>query len=300
MMVKRITSQYLQPIYNLAWLVAKDEGLFEREGLDVTFFKGDTGRPTAVDVRDPNAIDSLSSHVVFEEGTAQTYSACEWGQVRRSYDTRAGGRIAMQRTSIVSQALLVRPESGINDPHELRNKSIAVNFHAGSHYMTLQVLEGFMERDAINVVHFGGPQARLQALLDGRVDAAVVMEPFISLGLKGGCQIVIEAFLNGSEISSPEIDQETFDALNRALTEAVRRINADKRGYIHYITDDIPAEMGPLSPEEFDVNRIRCVPPRPYPMDEFERAKAWMVSWGLLAEDACYEDLVDNRVGALT
>jgi len=298
-MLKQLTSQYLQPIYNLAWLVAKDEGLFAAEGIEVTFFKGDTGKPTAVDVTDPNAIDSLSSHLVFEEGTAQTYSACEWGQVRRSYDTQSGGRIAMQRTSIVSQALLVRPESGINDPHELRNKAIAVNFHAGSHYMTLQVLEGFMERDAIKVVHFGGPQERLQALIDGRVDATVVMEPFISLGLRRGFQVVVEAFLNGSEISSPQIDQETFEALNRALTEAVHRINADKRRYVHYITDEVPPSLGVLLPDDFDLNRIRCVPPRPYAAEEFERTKAWMVGWGLLAEDACFEDLVDNRVGAL-
>ena len=205
----------------------------------------------------------------------------------------------MQRTSIVSQALLVRPESGINDPHDLRNRTIAVNFHAGSHYMTLQVLEGFMEREAIKVVHFGGPQERLQALIDGRVDATVVMEPFISLGLKCGFQIVIEAFLNGSEISSPEIDDQTFAAINRALTQSVRRINADKAKYLHYILDEVPPEMGPLRPADFDLNRIRQVPPRPYDQDQFERTKAWMVGWNLLAEDACFDDIVDNKVGAL-
>jgi len=42
----------------------------------------------------------------------------------------------------------------------LRNKTIAVNFHAGSHFLTLQLLEGFMAREEIKVVHMG--QARLR------------------------------------------------------------------------------------------------------------------------------------------
>lgn len=296
-MPKRITSQYLQPIYNLPWLVAHEEGIFAQEGIEVTFFKGDTGKPAPLGVTDPKLVNSLASHAVFEDGTAQTYSACEWGQVRRSYDSQAGGRVAMLRTTVVPQAILVRPDSDVTDPHNLRDKTIAVSFHAGSHYMTLQVLEGFMARDEIKVVHHGGPQLRLRALLKGKVDAACVMEPYISLAKKAGCQIIVEAFLNGSEITSPDVDQETFDGLNRALTEAVRRINADKRNYFHYIVEGIPADLGRLDPEDFDFSRLRCVPPRPYPEEDFERTRAWMVGWGLLAEDACFEEIVDNRVG---
>jgi len=298
-MLKQITSEYHQVIFNLPWLVAADEGLFEGEGIEVNFVKGGTQGADFRPQTDPNAVDSNWNHVPFESGQTQTYSACEWGQIRRSADSQAGGRIAMQRTTVVSQALFVRPDSTITDPHELRNKTIAVNFHAGSHYLALQVLEGFMQRDEIKVIHYGVGRARFEALLDGSVDAAVLMEPYIALAEKAGCQLVFEAYLNGSEIAAPEIDQETFDALNRALTEAVRRINADKRRYVHYLIDDVPAGLGPLTETDFRLERIRCVPPRPYPADAFERTRDWMVSWGLLREDACFEDLVDNRVGAL-
>ena len=55
------------------------------------------------------------------------------------------------RPALVSQAIVVRPDSPLTRVQTLRYKTIAVNFHAGSHYLTLQLLEGFMEREAIQV-----------------------------------------------------------------------------------------------------------------------------------------------------
>jgi NitT/TauT family transport system substrate-binding protein len=53
-----------------------------------------------------------------------------------------------------------------------------------------------------------------------------------------------------------------------------------------------------LQPADFRLSRLRYLEPCPYPVEEFERTKAWMMSWGLVSEDACFEDLVDNRIGA--
>lgn len=299
-MLKQITSEYYQAIFNLPWMVAQDEGLFAQEGIEVRFVKGrerDFGlRPPT----DPGSVESFWIHESFEQGDVQTFSACEWGQLRRSQDSSIGGRIVMQRPAVVSQAMFTRPDSPITDPKDLRNKTIAVHFHAGSHYLALQALEGFMARDEIKVVHIGLGKSRYEALMEGRVDAAVLMEPFITLAEKAGCHPILEAFLNGSEICSPEVDQETVGGINRALTEAVRRINADKKRYVHYLIEDLPAGMGPLAPEDFRPARICCVPPRPYPPEDFERTSAWMLSWGLLSASACFEDLVDNRIGVST
>ena len=32
-------------------------------------------------------------------------------------------------------------------------------------------------------------------------------------------------------------------------------------------------------------------------MEEFERTRAWMLGWGLVSQNATFEELVDNRVG---
>ena len=87
----------------------------------------------------------------FEEQATASFNACEWGQIRRSTDTTGGGRIVQLRAAIACQTIFVRPDSPITHPQALRHKTIAVNFHASSHPLTLQLLEGFMAREDINV-----------------------------------------------------------------------------------------------------------------------------------------------------
>jgi hypothetical protein len=54
---------------------------------------------------------------------------------------------------------------------------------------------------------------------------------------KKGCRLVISAFHHGTEVASDRVDAETYSAFNRAVCEAVRRINANKRSYLHYFID---------------------------------------------------------------
>ena len=63
------------------------------------------------------------------------------------------------------------------------------------------------------------------------------------------------------------------------------------------LIEDLPADLGPLGPKDFNLGRIRCIPPRPYPSEDFERTKAWMVGWNLIPPDASFEAVVDNRLG---
>ena len=77
--------------------------------------------------------------------------------------------IVSKRASIVSQAILVRADSPYIRPQDLSNVPVAVHFHAGSHYLTLQMLEGFLSRDEIKVLHIPVNSHRHKALLDGMV-----------------------------------------------------------------------------------------------------------------------------------
>jgi hypothetical protein len=43
--------------------------------------------------------------------------------------------------------------------------------------------------------------------------------------------------LKRTQVGTEEIDAETMSVCNRAVTEVVRRINADKRGYLQYFID---------------------------------------------------------------
>src|SRR5262249_11687585 len=162
-----------------------------------------------------------------ELGQAQFQRGCERGQIRRAYDSNCGGLIVSKRSAIVSQAILVSPKSPYVHPQDLRNVPVAVHFHAGSHYLTLQMLEGFLSRDEIKVIHIPVNAHRHKALLEGMVEAITIAEPWISLAEKQECKLIAEAYCIGAEVAAPEIDPETYAAVDRAIKAAVQLINAD-------------------------------------------------------------------------
>src|SRR5262249_11880748 len=81
--MKRLVLESTAPFQGLPELVAYDEGLFAREGLDVVFADRDAGaekRRTRAEVTDPRGLDPFTSHGrLFEQGQADMYNACEWG-----------------------------------------------------------------------------------------------------------------------------------------------------------------------------------------------------------------------------
>ena len=48
------------------------------------------------------------------------FNACEWGQVRRAQASTIGGQIVMLRPAVVSQAIIVRPDSPITHVQALQ------------------------------------------------------------------------------------------------------------------------------------------------------------------------------------
>src|SRR5918999_4851826 len=222
--MKQVTNEFSQAVFNLPWLVADEEGLFAQEDIEVTFLRSRQWDPTRAPEPDPRQVDPFWRHAPFEERAAASFNACEWGQIHRSQVSEVGGRIIQLRATVACQTIFVRPDSPITHPQALRDHTIAVNFHAGSHYLTLQLLEGFMAREEMKVVHLGQAQLRLQAMLNGTVDAAMLMEPFIALAEKHGCHEILEGFYVGSEMFAPTMERETADALQRAITKAVHLI----------------------------------------------------------------------------
>ena len=205
------------------------------------------------------------------------------------------------RSAVASQAIMVRPESSHYYPGTLSNKPIAVQFHAGSHYVALRLLEGYLAPEKIKLVHYGSPQHRFEAMMNGEVEAAAVMEPWITLAEKLGCRAVCEGHYLGAENASDGMDEETFAAINRAVVQAVDLINADKRKYLHYLIDDprfaeVAVKYGGVTPEDFHLPRLRYSYNTPYTDEIVADTYHWMVGWGLLDDTACASDLVENRI----
>jgi hypothetical protein len=84
----------------------------------------------------------------------------------------------------------------------------------------------------------------------------------IALAEKHGCHVLAEGVYAGAEILSPELDTDTANGVYRAITRAVRLINADKTPYLHHLIAELPADLGTLSPADFHLPRLRYTDPR--------------------------------------
>ena len=204
-----------------------------------------------------------------------------------------------RRSMIVCGALVVAPGSSVFTPQELAYRTVALDYGNGTAYAGLQMLEGAMPREAITTcaatVHGG---ERLEGLLQGRFEATVLQEPWIVVAEKAGCRIVSTTFFHGTWVAHRSVSPEAYAAFVRAVTRAVRRINADKRAYVSYYQRDYPDDprVQGLRPEDFDLGRIQLKEPGPIPEHEARWAWDWMTSWGLLEGKFDVAAQIDRRV----
>src|SRR6202142_3929474 len=228
--MKKLILETTAPFQGLPELVAYDEGLFAKEGLEIEWADREAGVEKKVEahVTNPKGVNPFASHgKLLEQGKADMYNACEWGNYCRVQDTGQGSRQLGRRAIVAYAAIVVRPDSPVYTPQQLANRLIGVPFYFGTHYIALHMLEGFVPRETIRLCRApNGSRYRLDALMKGEIEATTLTEPHITLAEKKGCRIICAAFFHGTEVASDRVDGETYAAFNRAVREAVQHINA--------------------------------------------------------------------------
>src|SRR6059058_1423594 len=114
---------------------------------------------------------------------------CAWGSV---CNAGAGlGKFVPDAYGVARWAIYVKPDSPIRRPEDLADVPIAVGMRAGSHFNVPYRLEAHLPLERIKTVNVGGFGSRLQALLDGSVEAASLLDPQISMADQLGLRPVI-------------------------------------------------------------------------------------------------------------
>ena len=299
---RKLILEKTAPFQGLPELVALDEGLFAAEGLDVEFVEREQNalEATRTDVNDPTGLNQFSSHgATFEDGGADMYNACEWGNYARVTATSQGSRQLGRRGIMVYAAMMVRPDSDIYTPQQMAGRLLGLPYYFGTHYLGILLLEGFVPRDQICTCHApNGSRKRYASLLSGEIDATTLTEPYITVAEKAGCRIIAAASFNGTEVAADRVDAETYAAFNRAVKKAVARINADKQSYMHYFVDYHKADpqVAALSVDDLRASRLQVLDPAPIPEDEMRRTVEWMKSWNMIDQDATAEQLVSAEI----
>jgi NitT/TauT family transport system substrate-binding protein len=301
--MKKIVLETTAPFQGLPELVAYKEGLFAKEGIEVEWADRDETalKSVAKDADNPLGVDPFGSHgKLLEAGKADMYNACEWGNYCRVEDTKVGSRQLGRRAIVTYAGIVVRPESPVYTGQQLANRAVGVPFYAGTHYLALHLLSGFLPREAVKVVPApSGSRSRLNAMMRGDVEAVTLTEPYLTLAEKKGCRVICSAFYHGTEVASDRIDAATYTAFNRAVREAVRRISADKAKYLSYFIDyhaKKDPEIAALKPQDLNASRIVVCDPAPIPEDELKRTYDWIKSWGMLERTENETDLINSIV----
>lgn len=294
---KTIHLGIMNAVHDLAVIVARDEGYFRDEGLDIEFVTapGMAQVTTDAEILNRQVMFDRPLDTMFNDGGLDQYRMCEWGILKRAVEAPDCGlrsrKIVALGAAMSKFAIVVAPDSEFYEPEQLKDKPIALTPFNGSNFTTLKMMEGFLSREHLKTTQVGTMRDRLAAVKRGQVAAACVMEPWISVAQKQGFRVLIEAHSSRAEAASDDLDGPTLAAMFRAEARAVKKFHEDPAPYLGYLTQ----ETGDLmEPDELQTWRLLYAPPQPYTRERFEDTYNWMVSWGMVKPGATYEDTVDN------
>jgi NitT/TauT family transport system substrate-binding protein len=296
--LKKVKASMMNAIHDLPLLVARDEGYFRDQGLDVKILRtpGSGQRDSDHQALRANIFERTMESL-YDQGDCDQFRMCEWGVMKRAVESNAGAgrrpaKIVALGSAMSSFALVVDPKSGIYEPEQLKDRPIGVSPYNGSHFTTLKLLEGFLKRAEIKTRFAGTMKERIEAMRRGEVAAVSLMEPWISYAEKLGLRVIMESHSTRSEAAGDELDGPTLRKMFEAEAEAARAIERDPARYAHYLVDEAG---GLIEAGDLDLSRIVNAPPEPYTRERFARTYEWTRDWGLVPPGATYESTVDNR-----
>ena len=212
---------------------------------------------------------------------------CEWGAIERVQPLGKGKIIGLD-TTVRTGAIMVRKDSKFRPLADLANVPIAVTWHAGTFYAAIEVLEAAgVPFDDIKLVHAND---RLDALLDGKTEAAALMEPLVSRAAGSRRpQDRRPALARRHRRRRRRRRRDGREAAPRAQPR--RRLAARERGPLARRSCCATSSPSSASPA--------CMPEllgvQAYQPDEFHEKVDWMLDRGFLDEAPAYGDIVSNK-----
>ncbi|MEE8465063.1 MAG: hypothetical protein V3S68_01205, partial [Dehalococcoidia bacterium] len=135
--LRKVRIAAMNPVHDLAVLFAHDEGLFEKEGLDVEILKTPgTGTLSGDSQGLEKGVFNRAMWSPFNSGEVDQYRMCEWGVVKRTVEAISNnqrpGKIVALGAAMSKMAIVTGPNSHIYEPEQLKNTPVAVSTFNGS------------------------------------------------------------------------------------------------------------------------------------------------------------------------
>jgi NitT/TauT family transport system substrate-binding protein len=270
--------------------IAVEQGYFEDEGLDYELdVKAQENRAQDVPTEEPGAV-RVGAYELYRAGGGgkkHMSCACHWAVNQAATDS--AGRMWGHAYSVLPSGIYVPPDSEVRRPEDLAGVEIAVGYHSGSHFSTIQALEPFMAADAITLRFGGMPYDRVDALLAGDVPAAAVWTGAAYLVEQQGARKVLDTTFMAGFMFDADTDLDDVEKYFAALKRAQQEVDLNPEPYKHYYSREIPdrfhelVDVRAFGPGE----RIVFLP---YTAEAYERSQQWMRERGLFDESAAAPD----------
>jgi len=261
--------------------IAVEKGYFDEEGLDYELdVKAQENRAQEVPADQPGDV-RVGAYELYRSGGGgkkHMSCACHWAVNQAATDS--AGRMWGQAYSILPSGIYVLPDSKIRHPEQLAGVAIAVGYHSGSHFSTIQALEAFVQPNEISLRFGGMPYDRLDALLAGDVPAAAVWTGAAYMLEQQGARKIVDTTFMAGFMFDVDTDPDDVGKYFAALKRAQMDLDLTPEPYKHYYTREIPERF-------HDLIDVRAFGPGerivflPYTADAYEQSQQWMRERGL-------------------
>lgn len=273
---------------NFPFFVAEKESLFTKAGLKVELVPFNSARDRDLALQsgsiDGEVADIVATALLRKGGTPVKIVSLTMGA------TPAEGRFA----------LLAAPGSGIASPGQLKGRKVGISENTIIEYVADGLLrEGGVDPGAVQKLPVPQIPERLQLLLGGRLDAALLPDPFASLAAQKGARVILDDTKISRNLSQvvlifreEAIKQKTpaIKDLLQVYAEAASLIARNPAAYRELFIEKarIPAELQDtyLAP-----HYSRPQLPR---QEEVAAVLDWMVAKKLLPAPYKYDELVNT------
>ena len=280
----------IQPHERLHDWIAHEKGYFTQAGLDYEItgdgIHGDRTKQLDQVIK-KGALEAYEAGKGSKGGERSDIScACHWA-VNQAAATDTG-RMWGKAYSVGPGAIMVRPDSDIESPGDLAGRPIAVGYHSGSHFATIQSMEPFLAPEELELKFMGYPWQRVDAVLDGDVDAAHLWGLSYYVGEQLGLRKLIDSTFMMGFMFPDHVDVSDLKKYFEALKLAQRDIDFEAERYKHLYLNELPERY-------HDRVDVRLFGPGervvflPYSEDIFEQTQAWMQERGLFDEAPDYD-----------
>ena len=271
------------PIY-----VAEQEGLFKKEGVDVKII------PFKSSSEESQALESKSIDMMMNDMVVQSLLK------KSNTDTKILATAYGAKPEEGRFVVVASPQSNIKTAEDFYGKKVGISKNTMMQYL-MDSYYNYLKLDIekVDLVNIPNLQTRMEALLSGKIDGAILPDPLASLAIKKGAVPVIDDTKLGENFSQSVI-------LVRDDVLKARKDDTDKvMNGIFKAMDEINKEPDKFIEQERKFSRVPEPLKSEYPMPhyspetkpseaEVKKVQDWLVKNNLIEKQYNYKDLVGN------